>query len=372
MSRRGERLAVYVTSHGFGHLNRTVAVLNRVPLDVPITICCHPDLFHHWGERLTRPAELRAHVSDSGAVHPPGDSAATDGPATLDLATQVHAQALSQLDDEVDWLRETRIASVLCDAPPLPLLAARRAGVPGHLLANFTWADIYAPHARSLGDGPRAFVRELRAAYNQATTVFHARPALAMRWLGRQVDVGMVVTPGRDRRGELRRSLGLSPGDRLVYFYVGRYGHGDLGWERLADLGQRGIHLVGFHQADIGPLANLHVVPAERWTGADLAASSDAIVAKAGYGSTCEAMVAGTPFIYPPRTGFSEFRALDHALRAWGGGLPIARRQFDAFRLGSHLDRAFSSRPGPPLFPTNGAQRVADYLTRACRGLAVA
>jgi hypothetical protein len=56
-----------VTSHGFGHLNRTVAVLNRLPADLPVTIRCHPDLFAHWGERLRRPAELEPHVRDAGA-----------------------------------------------------------------------------------------------------------------------------------------------------------------------------------------------------------------------------------------------------------------------------------------------------------------
>ena len=82
-------LAVYVTSHGFGHLNRTAAVLNRVPLDVPIAIKSHQSLFDHWRERLRRPAELEAFVSDAGAVDPPGDSASTDGPATLALAAGV-------------------------------------------------------------------------------------------------------------------------------------------------------------------------------------------------------------------------------------------------------------------------------------------
>jgi hypothetical protein len=372
MGRSSDGLTVYVTSHGFGHLNRTVAALNLVPSDVPITICCHHDLFDHWGERLRRPAEFREHVSDAGAVNPPGDSAATDGPATLALAARVHAQAVSRLDDEADWLRATNPAAVLCDSSPLPLVAARRAGVPGFLLANFTWADIYQPHARMLGPEALALVRDLRASYRQATALFHAQPGLAMSWLKDRVDVGMVVTHGRDRRVELRRSLGLGVRDRLVYFYVGRYGQDGMGWERIAGLGKRGIHFVGFHEAPIGPLPNLHVVPAERWTGAELAASSDAIVAKAGYGSTCEAMVAGTPLIYPPRTGFAEFRALDRALRTWGGALPASRRQFDELRLGPLLERAFALRPGPVPFPTDGASRVAERLTRLCQGLAVA
>src|SRR5579883_347339 len=140
-------LAVYVTSHGFGHLNRSVAVINRMPAEIPVTIRSNPDLFDHWRERLRRPATLEPHVSDVGALNPPGDSSTTDGAATLARAAKVHAEAMSKADDEARKLRDERIAAVLCDVTPVPLVAARRAGIPGFLLANFTWAEIYAPHA---------------------------------------------------------------------------------------------------------------------------------------------------------------------------------------------------------------------------------
>jgi hypothetical protein len=365
MGQRGG-LVVYVTSHGFGHLNRSVAVINRVPADVPVTIRSHPNLFDHWRERLRRPAELEPHVSDSGAVNPPGDSAATDGAATLELAERVFREALGRVDEEVAKLRGREAAAVLCDVPPLPLVAARRAGVPGYALANFTWADIYAPHARRLGRSSLQLVHLIRVAYRQATALFRAEPSLRMGGLfAREVPVGLVVTPGRDRRGELHRRLGLGPSDKVVYFYLGRYGQANLGWERLERLGRRGVHFVGFHPAPGGPVANLHVVPADEWTGADLAASADAVVAKAGYGTVCEAMVAGTPMIYPPRSGFAEHRALDRALRAWGGGLPAPARDFHDLKLGPLLDRAFALRPGPPPFPADGAARVAEHLTRS-------
>ena len=61
---KGEKLAFYVTSHGFGHLNRAVAVINQVPSEIPVAIRSNPNLFPHWRERLTRPAELSAHVSE--------------------------------------------------------------------------------------------------------------------------------------------------------------------------------------------------------------------------------------------------------------------------------------------------------------------
>ncbi len=362
-------LAVYVTSHGFGHLNRTVAVLNRLPTTVPLVIRCKADLFNHWRERLRRPARFEPHVSDAGALNPPGNSAATDAAATLELAARVHAEAMSRLDDDARRLRDEGTAAVLCDCPAVPLVAARRAGVPGFLLGNFTWADIYEPFARKLGGAATGFVADLRRAYRQAAVVFRCEPALRMAGTAATVEtVGLVVSPGHDRRTELRKFLGLSTRERIVYWYIGRYGQHNLGWDRLAKLKAKGVHFVGFHPppAGVGPIENLHVIPADSWTGADLSASADAIVAKAGYGTASEAMVAGTPLIYPPRVGFAEHRALDRALRSWGGGLPASARAFAEFRLEPLLDRAFALKPGTPPFPADGAARVAERLARSC------
>ncbi|QEH36057.1 MurG-like transferase [Aquisphaera giovannonii] len=359
---RGDRLAFYVTSHGFGHLNRAVAVINKVPAKVPVVIRSHPDLFPHWQERLTREAELSAHVSDSGAINPPGDSTATDGPATLDAAARVYAEAIARLDDDARWLAEHEVAAILCDAPALPLLAAQRAAIPGACLVNFTWADIYEPYAREAGGEALELVAALRRAYRSATTVFRCEPALAMSWLPRQVNVGIVANPARDRRRELRKLLGLGTREKLVYFYVGRYGQDGLDWERLERCGDRGVHFVGYHGAPVGPLRNLHVIPAHDWRGSDLIFATDALVAKAGYGTVSEAMAYGRPMIYPPRRGFSEFRALDRSLRAWGGGIPVSSRDFSAFRLEDALDRAFAAGPLQPPYPTDGADRVAREL----------
>jgi hypothetical protein len=193
---------------------------------------------------------------------------------------------------------------------------------------------------------------------------------MSMEGIAPTIDVGMVVTPGRDRGRELREDLGVSNRERLVYLYLGRYGQDDYEWPRIARLRDRGIHFVGFHDAplDAGPVPNLHVVPATGWNGADLAASCDVVVAKAGYGTVGEAMAAGSPMIYPPRTGFAEYRVLAWALNAWGGGVPASRRAFDRLRIERSLDRALALDPGPPPFPMEGAARVAEYLTALCRG----
>jgi hypothetical protein len=367
LASRAGGLAVYVTSHGFGHLNRTAAVLNRMPTDVPITIKSNPNLFDHWRERLRRPAELQSFISDSGAVNPPGDSAATDGPATIALAARVHAEAFAKLDDEVQRLAKEKNAAVLCDAPALPLLAARRAGIPGFLMTNFTWADIYAPHAKIAGADAIDFVRQLREVYRSATGTFRVAPALRMSWLSPVHDMGMVVNKVRDRRAELRRFLGLKKSDKLVYLYVGRYGQSDLDWPRLAEQGSRGVHFVTYPPLPCRPPSNFHTVPSPDWPGGDLIASCDVVFAKAGYGTVCEAMASGTPLIYPPRRGFAEHRVLDRSLRNWGAGVPISSREFRSLSLNRALDKALNTKPVAPPFPPDGAIRIARYLTAICR-----
>jgi hypothetical protein len=369
--RRAGGLAVYVTSHGFGHLHRTAAVLNRMPTRIPVVIRSRPDLSNHWRERLQRPADLERYIWDAGAVNPAGDSMATDGAATLEQAAQAYREAMANVDEEASFLEERKIAAVLCDAPAVPLVAASRAGVPRFLMSNFTWADIYEPYARRLGGEARHLVAELRRAYRHASGVFRIEPALRMSWLSQVENMGMVVNRRRERRAELCRKVGVAHAARLVYIYVGRYGQSDLGWSRLERFAKQGIHFLSYHPAPGAQPANLHVVPSAEWPGGDLIASSDAILAKAGYGTATEAMACGTPMIYPPRTGFAEFRVLDRALRAWGGGIPISSREFRAMRLEKALSTAFRMQPGPPPFAADGADRIAEYLEYVCEPPAV-
>ena len=185
-----------------------------------------------------------------------------------------------------------------------------------------------------------------------------------MAWLPNQVNVGMVANPGRNRRKELRNLLGLGSKEKLIYFYVGRYGQNDLDWNRLEAYASKGIHFVGYHAAPLGPLRNLHLLSPSQWHGSDLIASTDALVAKAGYGTVCEAMAGGTPIIYPPRRGFSEYRALDRSLRAWGGGIPVSGRVFRDLRLDRALGCAFHLGPLKPPFPIDGALRIARHMAK--------
>jgi hypothetical protein len=54
-------------------------------------------------------------------------------------------------------------------------------------------------------------------------------------------------------------------------------------------------------------------------------------------------------------------------LRRWGGGVPIASRDFYSLNLERALVRALAIKPGPAPYSTDGSKEVADHLTKLCR-----
>lgn len=356
-------IVYYVTSHGFGHLNRAVAVVEALPPHVSILVKTHRDLFPRWQESVRRPCELLEGVFDCGAVHPPGESSLVDPAATLAKYQQVHAAALERLDDEVAFLRRNSVAAVVSDIAPLPLRAAREAGIPAILVANFTWADIFANYAGNSSRAHRELLREMCHEYTQASLYLRAQPAIESQVSDRVRDVGLVTRRGHNRRSELTRDLGVPRGSRLVYMYVGRYGQDDMAWDNLARLSD--FQFVSYHPlADRFP--HWHVLDPARWPSRDLAASVDAMVAKAGYGTVTDAMTHRTPLIFPPRVGFAEHRILAAGLRRWGGAISISTRDFKELHLRRALERACELTPRQSPWPTDGAHRCARAILQLC------
>jgi len=356
-----QAIVYYVTSHGFGHLNRAAAVVAALPRQTRVVVKTHQNQFAAWRQSAARPCELIEGVFDCGTVHPPGESSLVDRLASLDAYERIHTAAAARLEAEVDFLRRGRFDAVVSDIAPLPLRAARSAGIPGILVANFTWQQIYEPYARRLSARHRPMVREMEQEYREASLVLQAQPSLALEGFDRVRDVGLVARRGRPRGAELRAALGIPRSTRLVYMYVGRYGQHDMDWTNLARLG--GYHFVSYHAAgEARP--NWHVLDPAAWPARDLAASVDVMVAKAGYGTATDAMIHRTPLVFPPRTGFAEHRVLAASLVRWGGGVPISTRDFKQLNLSRSLARATALRPPRPPWPSDGARRCADAIAR--------
>ena len=371
-------IAAYVTNHGFGHVNRLMAVLNQIAPEVRVTVRADREIWPAIEERLGRAVEFGYFPSDLGTVSPPGQNSQTDWPATFDRLEKRYREIQSACRDEVDWLLRASATTVYADSSLVPLRLAKEAGLNGYLGANFTWDEIYSDLLATAPEGLfsaaqmlqyQSIVDDMKSARAQAT-LLRFWPHTQMAGVGQHglVDIGLVINHGRDIRAELIASLGLAPDVKLVYFYVGRYGVEELPWEKLNEYSPDLVFL-GLHPPGKPLPGRFFSIDPNRYSGADLLRSCDAAIVKAGYGAVAEAMAVGTPVIYPPREGFVEFSALDDALRSWAGGRPVSDNDFRDLNIHKVLEESISFRADPPCVPLDGARKVARILVHGIDAL---
>lgn len=158
-------IAYYVSSHGFGHLTRTLPLLdhlqtlgieaeNRLP-PVLIYLCsAHPKFLLPPSYQLkqTGVADRRYTVVHRQLLNGTTfdgvcqlDGLRVDLSATLDRLCSSRAQSAQEqwLRGEVEWLKRERVRLVICDAPFVACQAAHQARIPAVIHSNFMWDAVY-------------------------------------------------------------------------------------------------------------------------------------------------------------------------------------------------------------------------------------
>jgi len=351
-------VAVYITGHGFGHATRTLAVLaalcERAP-DVRLTLLT---TVPEWLLRLNlhAPFDLRPVTLDVGVVQV--DALRPDLRATLAAWEKLQARLPAVVEAETARLRAAGVDLVLSDIPPAAFPIARRLGVPGVGLSNFTWDWIYADYAREQPEYG-ALAARMRADYGQATLFlrlpFHgpcdAFPALR--------DLPMVARRSRRGHDEIRRQLGVNGSRPVVLLSFGGFEVQGIDFDRVERLAEYQFLTT---QPLPRRLANACVVPVGSLPYEDLVAQADAVITKPGYGIVADCLANRTRVLYSPRGRFAEYPRLTEALEQYGVAERIEARDLLAGEWGPAL-RALLDRPAAwaPL-PADGAGAAAEAL----------
>ena len=124
-----ERLAYYITPHGFGHAIRSLEVVNQLLLQAPeleiVVVSTIPEFL--FEQNLQRSLSVQARQLDIGLVQQ--DSLRFDMLATLKGLESLHADRTHLLSKETNFLETSGIQAVICDIPFLPFAAASQAGI---------------------------------------------------------------------------------------------------------------------------------------------------------------------------------------------------------------------------------------------------
>ena len=354
-------LCYYVTGHGFGHAIRTTQVLKALPPTVPFVVkTTAPErLFRE--ELPGRTFEYVAAEYDCGCLQT--DSVSVLKRETLTRYAEIAQRNRAQRPDEIAWLKGHGVRCVVSDIPSFPLLAAREAGIPSAAIANFTWHDIYAEYAETAADA--VLLAQMAEEYASATVALITPLNLppTPKLFPTAEAVPLVARRGRPIRDVLISALDIPAGKQLALLYLGGWGL-EIDWAVLETLTDW-IFLLD--RPLLKPIANARVFDPSVLRYADVAASVDAVVSKAGYGTVTECIANSVPLIYLPRHGFAEHEALVLGMRQWGGGVEISEAAFHAGDWQVALRAALTLRPDPNAFPIHGAEVIAHKLMELYR-----
>jgi hypothetical protein len=354
----------YVTGHGFGHAVRQIAIVNALAQrrpDVPIVVrtSVAPWLFSRSVRASVR---LEPGPVDTGAIQ--RGSLDVDIPATLSTAQAFYAGADAWMVREAAFLAGEGARLVVADIPPLPLAAARQAGVPAIGISNFTWDWIYEDYdARRLAPG---LVEMLEAHYAAADEGWRLPMHGGFASFSTLRDLPLVARVARQPRHAVRAALGLPPDRPLVLVSLGGYGARGIDLHAAA-ASLRGVADVVATSFDAFAAGNgVHRVDETAMYGQriryeDLVGAVDVVASKPGYGIISECAANATALLYTDRGRFREYDVLVREMPALLDAAFIGQDDLLAGRWREPVV-SLLARPARAAAPAEGAATAAAWL----------
>lgn len=352
-----QRIAYFVSSHGFGHAARAASImlsLGRRSDSLHFDIFTEVPAWFFAAEGI--PHRYHTVNTDVGLVQT--SPLAHDNAQTLAALDGFVAGLDAQASAMADILNSTHCHLVLCDISPLGIAAARKAGIPAVLIENFTWDWIYE-HYAAQQPAFNHYIEVFRTLFHHCDYLIQTEPVCDKR------NADLVTAPisrtPRQSRAAIRRHLGVPATHKLITITMGGV-RGELGLlEQLTARPEYQFILPGtgdtLYRKD-----NCLILPQHSALyHPDLINASDLVIGKLGYSTLAEVYYAGVPFIYVARDDFRESACLAQFVDRSMPGMPVPARVFANTQWLDGLPGLMaSSRPAPQ--HVNGAETAADFI----------
>jgi len=291
-----------ITSHGLGHLTRSLALMRALHRLLPsCTIHASTTIDSPWvREQLDFPVRWRHQDYEPGAMQ--RNCFEVDVPSTLEAYRGFLAEIPERLEYEAEFLRANGIGLVVSDISALAVRAASEIGIPAIGVSNFTWDWILELWC---GNGDGWIVETLRESYALGTCQLRLPFGPEASSFPSSEPAPLISRRAETTPARVREMLELGPG-RLAVVCPGGWTADE--WPAIqAEPGDFQLVTVGDLPitADAPCLSLGHSLP--RGLGMpDLIAAADVVLGKPGYGLASECLTHRVPFAMLERPGFRE------------------------------------------------------------------
>lgn len=364
-------LLLFIAGHGYGHLSRMRHVIQEFEQQSQgayslLVVGDFDEAFFSSFEFLQTRLIKIAH--DVGLVQP--DSLSIDYKTTLARLKLLYSKKEELLQKVIKEVGNASVAAVLSDTSSMGLELADRLNVPGYLVGNFTWADIY----RDLLDeepGFETFIPEIEKQYLYAQKCFVL-----------PLNTGMLPYPQEKKK--VIPLIAPLPSKMSIEEFESRVGRSVTGYKRRVLISFGGFNFQNLPADTIRRMKDTLFITTRAKAGvkadnlveietvhqdyAGIIKHSDVIITKAGYGILMDALVHQKPLIHTDRGRFAEYPILRNWLDQSYPSVFLPQEDFRAGHWENAIDRAFSLKLPFPEVALNGAFVLASFIDQKIKG----
>ena len=354
-------VALFVTSHGFGHASRACAVAKALVDMRPEVRFEIFSAIPQWYFSGTLD-DFRFHQlnCDIGLVQ--HDALSTDIPGTLRALADEIPFKTPQMKALANKLIDTHCELVICDIAPMGIAVARAAGLPSVLIENFTWDWIY----RLLADRYPAFLTYADALEHVfANAQVHIQAVPVCNPANGAIHVNPIARSPRQNKDSARKALGLQKQRSMVFLTMGGVPQKYPFVSRLhQEFGAIDFVIAGIGAKKQWMAPNILLLPANSdHYHPDLINAADAVIGKAGYSTIAEIYHSQVRFGYFVREDYPEMQALVNFLQHNTDGFSLSARDYMSGDWLSELENLLAVQPLCRQPTVNGNLQVAQLIS---------
>ncbi len=365
-----KKIAYYITSHGLGHVTRSIAIIRELQKDtnLEITVCSklpRDYLEKSLDNRITKFHEARTlfGVYYKDLLH-------------IDLERSL-ARFLTEVNNRDEFIHNERefykknaIDLIISDISPFPFDVADKLKKHSIAISNFNW---YSTYSHIIEESNASNMEEelnlLKNSYEKATLLLRLPFNIGMDVFKKFKDVNLVVRKLTRDRNEIRKFLKLKDEDILIFFGLTDFKFiTDELIEKLNNLRKKNEDLCVLFSSFLKPyIPNeeyFRFIPDDDPESQDFLASSDVVIGKVGYSTVSECVAYEKPLIYTTRKDFLEDFALSEGVINYGRGKYYPPEVLLTGKIENLLTETceLKSQSIKQKILTNGASEVARYI----------
>ncbi|MBU4374688.1 MAG: hypothetical protein KJ714_09715 [Euryarchaeota archaeon] len=316
-------ICFYISDYGYGHASRSIAIIRKLLseyTDARIYIK-NSGAFDFIRNSLPgENVEVVQSKNDIGVIFKE-NSVVVDRERTQKNLLEWISSWDEFIKKERQFCESHRIDLILSDITPQAFVVANELDIPGIAISNFTWHYIFY---NLFGDIPA--VEQIKEAYILADLALVLPFNEDMNVFRKQKKVGLVSREMTGNKYDMRRTMGVSDSELLVYIGVGKSFDSSF-MRNMKELDIPELKLLVQSNAEL-PFENVIRIPDKETEMQNYIKMCDLVVSKTGYGTASEAIRAKIPMFLLKRDGFREDELIGDAIERMGIGRFISERSF--------------------------------------------